>query len=173
MKGKSVRLRRATIDDYDFCKQLYDDISYEILYGNRKAFGLPEIENDEEDDFEIDFEEPKLTKDWFEKAITIWRHKVYIIEIKKQRECISIGYFYIAKSGKGESNRIRSWRMLEEYFDWKEETLKCLLKRKELINKKITINILKTDCEFEWLVEKFGFGEDDSVLSTLSLINQS
>ena len=63
--------------------------------------------------------------------------------------------------------------MLEEYFDWKEETLKCLLKRKELINKKITINILKTDCEFEWLVEKFGFGEDDSVLSTLSLINQS
>ena len=59
--------------------------------------------------------------------------------------------------------------MLPSFFDRKEEALRLLLNQKQLANKKITVNILKSDCEFNWLVEKFGFREDDTVLSTLSL----
>lgn len=170
MEKKTVRLRRATITDFDFCKQLHDDISYEILYENRKAFGLPEIKYDNED--EIEFDPPKLEKDFFEKCITKWRHKVYIIEYINKKEKTPIGCFNVAKSGKGEPNRIINWLMLNEYFCLKEEALKCLLKRKELTNTKITVNIMDNDCAFDWLVKNFGFREDNDVLSTLSLINQ-
>ena len=167
MGNEAVRLRRATMHDYDFCKILYDDIAYEILCNNRKAFGLPEIKDDNEEI--IEFYDPKLTRDWFEKCLTVWRHKIYIIEFVFEEGVIPIGYFDLAKTGKGEPNRIRSWTMLPSYFDWKEEALKSLLSQKELVKKKITINVLKNDCEFNWLVENFGFREDKTVLSTLSL----
>jgi hypothetical protein len=170
MGKKTVRLRRATIDDFGFCKMLYEDISNEILYGNNKAFGISEAVDDKETEVvEIEFEAQKLLEDWYKKAITVWKHKIYIIEFVSQDEIIPIGYFQVAKTGKGEPNRIRSWSMIPDYFDLKEEALKTLLSRKELINKKVTINILDTDCAFNWLIEKFGFKEDDTVLSSLSL----
>ena len=170
MGNEAVRLRRATMYDYDFCKILWDDISCEILYGNNKAFGLPEIEYDNKDeDLVLEFDEPQLTKEFFEKSLTVWRHKIYIIEFTFDKTVIPIGYFHLAKTGKGEPNRLQSWTMLPSYFDKKEEALRLLLSRKELVNKKVTVNIFKTDCEFNWLVEKFGFREDETVLSTLSL----
>ena len=91
MGNEAVRLRRATMHDYDFCKILYDDIAYEILCNNRKAFGLPEIKDDNEEI--IEFYDPKLTRDWFEKCLTVWRHKIYIIEFVFEEGVIPIGYF--------------------------------------------------------------------------------
>ncbi len=167
MEKEAVRLRRATIYDYDFCKILWDNVYYEILYGNNKAFGIPEVKNDSTE--VIEFDDLELTKEWFEKCLTVWRHKIYIIEFKFGKVVIPIGYFDLAKTGKGEPNRLRSWSMLPSFFDRKEEALRLLLNQKQLANKKITVNVLKNDCEFNWLVEKFGFREDDTVLSTLSL----
>lgn len=167
MKGKSVRLRRATIDDYDFCRMLYDDITYEILYCNRKAFSLPEIQ--ENDGEEIEFEAHMLTMDWFIKCLTVWHHKVYIIELVNEKKVTRIGCFNIAKTGKGEPNRIRNWLMLEEYFDLKKEAMEALLCQSAMQGRKITVNISENDYAFDWLIENFGFKEDNTVLSSLSL----
>ena len=174
MGDNAVRLRRAKLEDFDFCKRMTDDINNEVLYCNYSAFiEIPGIaqkiqEDEKKDPVEIDFYLPEFTIDWFEKEITKFKDKYYIIELvySKNHEVKEIGFFKVSYMTRKEPNRINSWTMIPNYFGLKGEALKTLITQKELINKKLTIVSIDKWLN-DWLAQ-FGFIEENCFLRVMS-----
>lgn len=174
MGDNAVRLRRATLEDFDFCKRMMDDIYNEVLYCNYYAFlEIPGIaqkiqEEKKKDPVNIDFYLPEFTREWFEKEITEFKDKYYIIELvnPEDHEMKDIGFFKVSYMTRKEPNRINYWTMIPDYFELKGEALRLLLAQKELINKKITIVSID-----EWLndwLAQFGFIRENCFLRVMS-----
>ena len=169
MGEKAVRLRRATLEDFSFCKEMHDDIINEVLYGNFQAFlELPEIPElikaeKKKEDVIIEFDEPDFTFELFEKQITKFHDKYYIIELVNfdKDKVKQIGSFRVEYMDRKEPNRINSWGMIPKFFTLKGVALKELLNQKELINKKITI--ISTENWLDNWLAQFGFEKKDSI----------
>ena len=181
MEKTAVRLRRATIEDYDFWKGIFEDIDNEILYRNEKAFSPEEItdeylqvkkELDTERKEIIEFTLPETTEAIFESMINECRDKIYIIEVynvSNNNKVKPVGYFQLDYVNKQEKNRICSWAMLPKYFKRKREAFELLLAQKELKGKEISIIARNCDCIKYWVVQ-FGFHEkDDDIIGRMFL----